>query len=328
MHLLQLPSIANIFWYMYAIVIVMMLIGHNIAHNTNRVYNKHRTAAHRWRIALFFIILLQCLHPHVAKTLNDDNDDDISIQTICPSDESCNDQTMIQQLKQQHKLTLQRREHDLKEMQRELQIQLNQILKEKEQLEMNDDNMERGEATIEYEIPSYCANCLGDIYEPPGYSSLSSEYARKNLNKDKSGILTEESIDQLSDTKRLEAIKQQILLKLGLKTKPNITSNIPRQFVYETLQRTGDPTFDFNDNRMLLQTLERSNDPIMDQLQQLKMHNDFRNSSESMNDDEVPKETSEDESEFDDFYGRTREIIMFAERGEFYKFCNKTKNFP
>lgn len=86
-----------------------------------------------------------------------------------------------------------------------------------------------------------------------------------------------------SDIIRLESIKHQILSKLGLKHKPNVTQLFPKQVIIDTIMRAGEKNFD-------------------DKLTE----SDYKR--DSVQNDMEP--------EPDDFYGRTREIISFAERGK------------
>ena len=94
---------------------------------------------------------------------------------------------------------------------------------------------------------------------------------------------------QTSDELRLETIKRQILSKLGLKEKPNVTSPVPREVIMETLNRA---------DEMLEQQDGSGNHHVM--------YDD---------DSAIPSSTRPPESEPDDFYGRTSEIIAFAEPG-------------
>lgn len=95
---------------------------------------------------------------------------------------------------------------------------------------------------------------------------------------------------QNSDVIRLETIKRQILSKLGLKEKPNVTAPVPREVIMETLYRA-EETGDQQDG-------SGSDARIMD------------------DDSAGPASTRAPESEPDDFYGRTSEIIAFAEPGK------------
>lgn len=89
-----------------------------------------------------------------------------------------------------------------------------------------------------------------------------------------------------ADEIRLEAIKRQILSKLGLKKKPTITLPVPRDVIFETLSRAGEYPAD--------------------------------SAPQSKSADESADADAEEllENEPDDFYGRTSEIITFAEPGE------------
>uniref|UniRef100_A0A1B0DI47 TGF-beta propeptide domain-containing protein n=2 Tax=Phlebotomus papatasi TaxID=29031 RepID=A0A1B0DI47_PHLPP len=74
-----------------------------------------------------------------------------------------------------------------------------------------------------------------------------------------------------SDALRLEAIKHQILTKLGMSAPPNVTHALPKQLAIETLFRAQEAPPDARRPRRLA-------------------------------------------DETDDFYGRTQEIIEFADR--------------
>ncbi|KAL3270527.1 hypothetical protein HHI36_021066 [Cryptolaemus montrouzieri] len=90
-----------------------------------------------------------------------------------------------------------------------------------------------------------------------------------------------------TDNLRLEVIKKQILSKLGLRNKPNVTYSLPREVVLETLYRAENSEF-------------------------FSMYN---------HDEDVISTTSaradaQEQTDVDDFYGRTSEIISFAEQGK------------
>lgn len=56
-----------------------------------------------------------------------------------------------------------------------------------------------------------------------------------------------------SDHARLESIKRQILTKLGLKQKPNVSHPLPKQFIWDTIYRADGirsvvSDFDFSEN--------------------------------------------------------------------------------
>ena len=79
-------------------------------------------------------------------------------------------------------------------------------------------------------------------------------------------------------TLRIEGIKQQILSKLGLRAKPNVTSGIPREVLLQTLYRSEE------DREMLQKQQEQLN-------------------------------TAGEELIEDDYYAKTSEIISFAVPG-------------
>jgi inhibin beta len=92
------------------------------------------------------------------------------------------------------------------------------------------------------------------------------------------------------DEIRLETIKRQILSKLGLKEKPNVTAPIPREVIMETLYRA-----------------EETGD----------QHDGSGTDGRTVEEDVAgASSTRAPDSEPDDFYGRTSEIIAFAEPGK------------
>lgn len=92
-----------------------------------------------------------------------------------------------------------------------------------------------------------------------------------------------------SDQLRLDAIKKQILQKLGLRAKPNITHSLPREVVMATLTRAQE--------ELVTRTSEEFN---------------YRTTSE--------RTGSIETVDADDFYGKTSEIISFADQGKFSTF--------
>ena len=238
------------------------------------------------------------------------------------------DSDAIQLLRHEKRLSIQQRENELMQKQRDLQHQLRKLYLEQHQLEseLSDtpENPTSADSELEYEIPSYCANCLGDAFEPSSKSTLSSEYSRKTSESVSS---SNQQMPQLSDHNRLEAIKFQILLKLGLKNKPNVTNSLPKQFIFDTLRRSGDPMINPNDYTMLFQSSDdiETRDLVLDQLQQLKLSND--STIDETNNEDFKETHHEDEQDFDDFYGRTREVITFAEKGESLSSICRRKSF-
>ncbi|VEN44325.1 unnamed protein product, partial [Callosobruchus maculatus] len=97
-----------------------------------------------------------------------------------------------------------------------------------------------------------------------------------------------------TDRLRLEAIKKQILQKLGLSQKPNITHSLPREVVWQTLYRAEDSDF-----------LEAGSGKMGE-----------RGAGGERGSGSTTSRTSNmDTMDADDFYGRTSEIIAFAEVG-------------
>lgn len=253
--------------------------------------------ATNWRI--FVLCILSLMH-----TLNCNNSE--CIGGVCDKD-------VIQLLKLEKRTNLQHRENELMQKQKQIQVELQKLYVEKSQLELmlNEENTQTSDLNLglEYEIPSYCANCVGDSLKMASTGSLSSEYARKNAAK--SYAAEENEIPRLSDKSRLESIKFQILLKLGLENKPNVTFPLPKQFIVDTLSRSGDTMMNYI---MELQSETKdSHDSRLDQFQPQINNESYAESHAAKDLNELPMD---DDQELDDFYGRTREIITFAERGE------------
>lgn len=99
-----------------------------------------------------------------------------------------------------------------------------------------------------------------------------------------------------TDKLRLEAIKKQILQKLGLRQKPNVTHSLPKEIIWETLSRAEDENSDFLRN--------------FDREETFSTTSDRSNSMETV--------------DVDDFYGRTSEIIVFAEEGKLFSIIFST----
>lgn len=96
-----------------------------------------------------------------------------------------------------------------------------------------------------------------------------------------------------NDNLRLEAIKTQILSKLGLRQKPNVTHSLPKEVIMQTLYRAEDSQDAFT----------------------------------NMSGEDVPTTSTRTAAgletvDVDDFYARTSEIISFAEKGKCF-FCNR-----
>ena len=95
---------------------------------------------------------------------------------------------------------------------------------------------------------------------------------------------------QLADTARLESIKRQILIKLGLQAKPNVSTVPSRDFILETLLRA-EESLDSESRPANGRRIDGYTDPEVET-------------------------TTTDGSVEDDFFGKTSEIIAFAEQGK------------
>lgn len=100
---------------------------------------------------------------------------------------------------------------------------------------------------------------------------------------------------------RLEAIKLQILTKLGLKAKPHVKRTLPRDLVLASLSRAG----------------EDESEPGIGGVGLGSGHMGFASGAggDPNEPDEDHTTTTDGYADYDDFYGRTSEIITFAEQG-------------
>ncbi|XP_026471720.1 uncharacterized protein LOC113375999 [Ctenocephalides felis] len=102
-----------------------------------------------------------------------------------------------------------------------------------------------------------------------------------------------------ADAIRLEAIKYRILSKLGLKQKPDVSRALPRDVVLKTLYRAEEMFSGMHHHHNPSSPKPPPQPPV-----------------------EKPTTTDREEEDAgegqeDDFYGRTREIITFAEQGTY-----------
>lgn len=128
----------------------------------------------------------------------------------------------------------------------------------------------------------------GDEYTSQLEKSMIEESSKRPILSCPNCLYKTDKFRSQSDSIRLEAIKHQILMKLGLKDKPNVTHHLPREVIMETLFRA-----------------EESGGFLGDDEQQ--EDTDYMTTS---------TRTNQQEQDFDDFYGRTSEIITFAEQGK------------
>ncbi|CRK94500.1 CLUMA_CG008005, isoform A [Clunio marinus] len=218
----------------------------------------------------------------------------------------------MQLLQNEKLLNFQKLENELLEKRKELDAQLHILYLENQKLErvLNDniDFITNIDSQLEHDVPSYCVNCIGESFEGKSKNSLSSEYSRDRKDEFDSYMQSaEDQTPQLSDHKRLESIKHQILLKLGLKNKPNISTSIPKQLIFDALQRSSGLSGNLKDNLTYKSTNHR------DHFQTLEKSVDTRDRGDDNK--EFMESLTEDDQEVDDFYGHTREIITFGERG-------------
>lgn len=97
------------------------------------------------------------------------------------------------------------------------------------------------------------------------------------------------------DSARIESIKRQILVKLGLSAKPNVSAIPPRDFILETLLRAEESVLD----------------PAASSYRPHQAEDLFSTSTATTSDSSGSLPVLED-----DFYGKTSEIIAFAEPGK------------
>ena len=102
-----------------------------------------------------------------------------------------------------------------------------------------------------------------------------------------------------ADSARLESIKRQILVKLGLHTKPNVSSVPSRDFILETLLRA--------EQSLDVETAAAASTSTAASTASVSTSAATRG----------VEATTIDPSVEDDFFGKTSEIIAFAERGQY-----------
>lgn len=117
----------------------------------------------------------------------------------------------------------------------------------------------------------------------------------------------------LAERLKVEAIKKQILSKLNLPERPNITASIPRELVLEALRKAQLDTNNYHSFTPHTFSFSSAHSPQPD-LSQSTSHQNFHSTHQT------PYQES-DTSNFissssDDYYGKTSEIIAFAEPGK------------
>lgn len=157
------------------------------------------------------------------------------------------------------------------------------------------------------------------------------------LNHEKTFVDSNENRNKIDgESIRLEAIKQQILNKLGLKHRPIIRKKLPREIVLQSLYRAEEDNFDFsvnddnsklNKNKIFSNTI-RTNSKNQFETNQLNSDQDITSSSgepflNAAGPSSTPTHTSTSYSTNevqDDFYARTSEIIVFGDAGKLHNF--------
>jgi hypothetical protein len=286
-----------------------------IFHNSGSYTDKTTT---NWRIVvfytIFFIYKINCMDSSSCVDQQQQQSHSGKQSPLCvveeegivPIDKFNNARSM-----REREMVLLRKQRELHNQLKDLYMRQKKLKSERDALVVSNDEsapLLPNDMDFEFEIPSYCSNCLGDIMQPPYKSSLSSEYSRKTNGDDEMINLQDDiNMPQLSDHSRLESIKHQILLKLGMKNKPNITDSLPKQYIYDTLRRSGEPVI----NDFIFHSLTSSaGASSVDEIR--SAHNVTDNSTVAGSGDIQ----SDGETDFDDFYGKPREIITFAEMGE------------
>lgn len=113
---------------------------------------------------------------------------------------------------------------------------------------------------------------------------------------------TPNGVQTVGDTARLESIKRQILVKLGLNSKPNLLSTIPpRDFILETLLRAEEST-------VAAASVARPSQQGSSKDHHQHHHHHHHSASAD--------NSQENHGVEDDFYGKTSEIIAFGEPGK------------
>lgn len=103
---------------------------------------------------------------------------------------------------------------------------------------------------------------------------------------------------QLAVQLKVEAIKEQILSKLHLKSRPNITQSMPAELVAEALRRAR------------LHEMRRQERPWQRRARHNRRHDKLH--EEMMREQQNQPQMMTN----DDYYGKTSEVIAFAEPGE------------
>lgn len=173
---------------------------------------------------------------------------------------------------------------------------------------------------------------LNEINRQPNCTYTKQNYYEYTQNDDTMRRASSKRDEEQSKTIneiRLTAIKHQILTKLGLKSKPNVTHTLSKEMILETLRRTGEAQlYNYHQNPQDIYVLSGdhsntvTNYKITNQFyqnQQFNLYNNNQNQQQQQQ-EQVPFEMAYNDDEnnvADDFYGKTREIIAFASKGKY-----------
>lgn len=127
------------------------------------------------------------------------------------------------------------------------------------------------------------------------------------------------------DDLRLEAIKHQILTKLGLRARPDVNrtlATVPRHLALETLYRAEAQSTRFPERPRNDHENEYSSEFLYggDEYSYRNLDQQEDTADENAKIGYGEHETQDAQEEMDDFYARTSEIITFAEPGEYTPF--------
>jgi hypothetical protein len=133
---------------------------------------------------------------------------------------------------------------------------------------------------------------------PHVHRETEGEDVQEDEQKSTDSVVTHQAI---GESARLESIKRQILIKLGLNAKPNLLSSVipPRDFILETLLRAEESS---------VVSSSSSSRPHHGKQREQMQHHPHHSQADGSNVDNVIVD--------DDFYGKTSEIIAFGEPGD------------
>jgi hypothetical protein len=119
----------------------------------------------------------------------------------------------------------------------------------------------------------------------------------------------------LAERLKVEAIKKQILSKLNLPERPNITASIPRELVLEALRKAqldtnGNNYHSFTPHIYSISSVHSQQTDLSQSTPHQNFHSTHQTSYQESDTSNFISSSS------DDYYGKTSEIIAFAEPGK------------